>query len=128
MNRYYTQFQLSLEKRNVFLFGRAAIGAVGAPTISATLSKGIASIARTGVGAYRITLQDKYVALLGLNHFLVLAAGAPAAVGGMVVRAASVTASTPIIDIEFVDGAGAAVELDSGTTLCLELVLKATSV
>lgn len=127
MNRNYTQFQLSLEKRTVNLFLKAAIGATGAPTISANLSKGIASIARTGVGAYDITLQDQYVDLHNVSFSLILAAGAPTPTGGCVIRTNSV-ASTKVIQVLFVDNAGVAVEINSGATLNMHFVLKGSTV
>jgi hypothetical protein len=45
-NRRFEQFQLSLEKAVVTLYGKVAIGSTGAPTISAANSKGILSIVR----------------------------------------------------------------------------------
>lgn len=56
-----------------------------------------------------------------------MAAGAPSAVGGMVIRSEAVNSATPTIVIEFVDGSGAAVELASGSTLRLQFDLKNSS-
>jgi hypothetical protein len=123
----YTQFRYGLEKRVVDLYLKAAIGAAGAPTISKPDSKGILSIARTGTGAYTVTLEDKYVGLLLADYRLVLAAGAPTGMM-MVIRSVAVNAATPTVAIQFVDEAGAAEEIASGSTLLLKLELKASGV
>lgn len=65
-NRWFNQFQGTLEKGVVTLFLDVAIGATGAPTLSR--GKGVASIARSGAGTYLVTLQDKYVRLLSFGH------------------------------------------------------------
>lgn len=128
MNRLYTQFQYSLEKKVVHLYARITIGATGAPTLVKALSKGIASVARTAAGAYTITLQDKYVELLHIDHALQLAAGAPAVLAGMVVRSEATAAATPTVAVEFLDAAGAGIDPDSGSVILLKLELKATTV
>lgn len=55
----------NLEKEVKSLYADVAIGATGAPTLTKGL--GIASIARTGAGAYDITLEDKYVRLMHVS-------------------------------------------------------------
>lgn len=104
-----------------------AIGASGAPTINAPASLGITSIARNSAGNYTITLDDKYNDLLQVTQSVQLAAGAPAAIGGMVVRSEAVDTAKTIV-VQFVDAAGAAVELDSGSTVRLKIDLKNSSV
>ena len=46
---------------------KVAIGATGAPTLSADASLGVASITRTSAGLYVITLRDKYTALVNAS-------------------------------------------------------------
>jgi len=65
-NRNYNRYQ-ALEKEVKTLFAKVAIGSTGAPTIDASKSLGIASITRTGAGAYEVTLQDKYMRLMHLD-------------------------------------------------------------
>jgi hypothetical protein len=127
MNRLYYQFRLALEKRIVDLFGKVTIAGSGAPTLVAASSKGIASISRASAGLYNITLQDKYVGLLNVQIATMLAAGAPDAVGGWIIRSEAV-ATTKVIQVLFVDGAGAAIDPDDGATLFLTIQLKATTV
>jgi hypothetical protein len=127
MNRLYTQFQYSLEKRVVNLWMKAAIGSTGAPTISAAASKGVTSIARNSAGKYTITLDDKYVDLLGLRHSLEFSSGDPSAAGGVVLRSQAVSTAKTIV-VEFLDETGAAVELSNGVVLRMKFELKASSV
>lgn len=125
-NRRWEQFQLSLEKAVVNLYGSVAIGATGAPTLSATKSKGIASIARNSAGKYTITLSDVYQRLMAFDYCLVAAAGAPASSSnvGPIIRADNSNSATPTIVIEFLDGTGAAIEVASGVTLLFNFALK----
>lgn len=53
----------ALEKEVKSLYLQVAIGASGAPTLTKGL--GSASIARNSAGNYTVTLQDKYVRLMG---------------------------------------------------------------
>lgn len=117
-NRRLRQFQYSLENKVVNIFGKVEIGAAGAPTISAADSKGIASIARNSAGKYTITLEDYYVKFLGIEVSQLLAAGTPAASSSVqcVVRSVSPQSAKTVV-IEFVDNAGAAIELTNGSTL-----------
>lgn len=125
-NRFFEQFYLSLVKGKVVLFGKAAIGAVGAPTLSAANSKGIASIVRKGLGDYEITLQDTYNSLLGFQPVVLLASGTPA-VASVAIKSETV-ATTKIVRIQCLDFAGAAVDPDSGAVLYFEIKLKNSSV
>lgn len=129
-NRNLRRDRGSIEQGIVDLFAQIAIGATGAPTISSAKSKGVSSISRTGVGAYTLTLQDRYVRLLKALATHILAAGVPATTSNaqMVVRADNSGAAAKTILIEFVNNAGAAVELTSGTTLLLNFSLKNSSV
>jgi len=122
-NRNFNRKQ-ALDKEIKELYVNVAIGASGAPTLDAAQSLGVASVTRVSTGRYSILLQDSYPAFRHITECRQLASGAPGAVGGMVIRSVAVTSSTPTVVIEFVDGAGAAVELVSGTVLRLEINLK----
>lgn len=121
-NRRFRQFQYSLENKVVNIFGKVAIGAVGAPTISAADSKGIASIARNSAGKYTITMEDYYVKFLGLQATILLSAGAPATGSSVqaVVRSVSPQSAKTVV-VEFVDSTGAAIELTNGATVYLHV-------
>jgi hypothetical protein len=53
-NRFFNQFDKTLEKEVVSLFAHATFGASGAVTLDAVNSKGIVSISKTATGKYRI--------------------------------------------------------------------------
>jgi hypothetical protein len=126
-NRRFNQFGLSLEGRLVNIYLRATIGATGAPTLVAAKSKGIASIARTGAGAYDITLSDQYVDLFAALPTILFASGSPVSGAMMVVRSQDV-AATKVIQVEFLNGSFAAAELASGVQLGIKFELKDSTV
>lgn len=129
-DRRFEQFRYGLERKMVDLYVNVAIGSTGAPTINATKSKGIASIARNSAGKYTITLSDSYQYLVLLSHSLVKASGVPATASNVncMVRSDGSASATPTVAIEFVDNAGVAIELVSGVTVLLHLQLKNSTV
>jgi len=100
-NRRFNQFAGALENGVVKLFANVAIGATGAPTLSS--GKGIASITRTAVGNYRVTLDDRYNLLLGCG---VVEKSSTASGLVFQVVAESVDSATPYIDIAAVSTIG----------------------
>lgn len=125
-NRLMTQFRYTLEKKIVDIYAKATIGGTGAPTLVPTLSKGVASISRTGVGAYTVTLQDPYIDLLLVAGHVELASGSPVGLYMKVVSYDSKIGKT--YDIAFLNGSGVAAELASGCVLKLKFELKDSSV
>ena len=125
-NRNFNRYQ-ALTKEAKALFAQFSVAAAGAPTLNAPASLGITSIVRNSAGRYTITLDDKYNDLLQITQSRVLASGAPGAVGGMIVRSEAVDTDKTIV-IEFVDSAGAAIELVSGSLVRLKINLKNSSV
>lgn len=126
-NRRFNQFRFALENKMTDIYMRATIGATGAPTLVTAKSKGVASIARTGVGAYTITLQDSYVDLFSVIPTITFASGSPVSGAMMVVRAQDVV-SAKTIQIALLDGSFAAAELASGAVLGLKFELKNSGV
>lgn len=63
-NRSFTEFRHSIEKRLIDLFGHIGFGATGAPTLSATDSKGVSAVTRISAGMYLITFVDRFVKLV----------------------------------------------------------------
>jgi hypothetical protein len=122
-NRNFFRKQ-SMEREVKELHAEVSIGASGAPTLTRRL--GIASVVRNSAGNYTITLEDKYNALLALHVMKQLAAGAPSSVDA-VIRSEDVDGAKTIV-LEFLDTAGAPVEVDSGTVLKVKMDLKNTSV
>jgi hypothetical protein len=115
-NRQFQQFQFTLEKFVVTLFGKATIGAAGAPTLSQVNSKGIKGIVRNSAGDYTITLQDSYYKLLDVKAVVQNASGIPAS-GVVGIKANAVTtAPNGTLEVVFSNG-GAATDPASGDTI-----------
>jgi hypothetical protein len=131
-NRYFTQFQWTLEKNPVKLFALVTFGASGAPTLNAAKSKGIKSITRTSAGLYVVTFGtvgqpavtvDTYNDIFGVHHRFLLASGHPAAPNMFIVSQAVATAGT--MTIQFDNAAGtAATDPASGEAVYLTFDLK----
>jgi hypothetical protein len=119
------QFRYQLENAMVDLFVRVSIGAAGAPTLSTTYAKGVASISRSAAGRYVITLQDKYNNLMGIEcSFLI--AGIPAAPIASIF--ADNVAASGALTIQCADAAGAAADPANGEVMLLKISLKNSSV
>ena len=121
-NRFFTNQAFYLEKAPVFLWAKVSVGSTGAPTLSR--GKGISSVSRTGVGAYTITLQDKYPVFLNCEQTQLLASGTPAADFFKIVS--ETVATDGKINIQYLNEAGA-VEVGSGTVLHFTISLSNSS-
>lgn len=115
---FKSQFLYSNINMPVMLYMNAAIGASGAPTLSASGSIGIASIVRNSAGNYTITYGSAYARFIYAGRQFVMASGFPAA-PNMVIK--SNTSSTLVV--EFQNSAGTATDPDSGSTLLMEIRL-----
>lgn len=121
-NRYNNQFQLTQEKRVTALFAKVTFGATGAPTLSASNSKGILSVTRNSAGTYTfvfgsgsgVSLQkDSYVKLLSAGVVMNSGASAPAA-PAMYIKADN-SSSTSSASIQIVmNAAGTATDPAAG--------------
>jgi hypothetical protein len=67
VNRRMDQFQYSLADSMLRYRCKATIGASGAPTVVSTQSEGVASLERSGTGAYTLTLDDKPAQFVDMN-------------------------------------------------------------
>lgn len=121
-NRYMNQFAHSIEQSKVFLFGKVAIGATGAPTLSAVNSKGIKSITRNSAGKYTIVLQDNYVRLYGASAKTV--GNTCAAPTSWIFSEQVNSATSPSLILQFANAAGAATDPGNGETVLFQLILK----
>lgn len=122
-NRWFNQFQKSLEKEVVNLFAVVAFGAAGAPTLNTSNnSKGIASISRTAQGSFLITLQDSYYKLLSLDGVFLTTGAGPAAPTIALSAAAVGTQSGGTLQLQTQNG-GSNTDPDTGETLYLHIVL-----
>jgi hypothetical protein len=128
-NRRFNQFQYSLEFNVVHLFMKVAIGSTGAPTLSAANSKGIASISRSGVGKYLITLSDAYNKFLSIDSVVNNAAGISVSADlGILTTGTNVSTSTGGTLVVQFSAAGVAAEMASGDTLYMHICLGNSSI
>lgn len=77
-NRMYDQTRCAMEKQVVDLYAVITFATPGSANPVLTRGKGIASVTRTGLGTYSMTLQDTYNFLLGADGIF-LKAGDPLA-------------------------------------------------
>lgn len=125
-NRRLFQFNYSYERDLVHIHAKIAIGASGAPTLNAPLSKGILSIVRNSAGDYTIRLTDSFNQLMMVDMLMQNATGIPAA-PDMGLKANSVNSATvPSIEI-VTSAAGVATDPASGDTMFLHLVCRNAS-
>jgi hypothetical protein len=126
--RLLNQFFGSKCNAPVKLFAKVTIGGTGAPTLVTTSghSKGIASIARTGTGAYTLTLSDAYSKLLNMSMSMLYSSATT--IGGFEMKTDTVS-TTKIITFLTKDvgtGGGSAADPASGTVMYLEITLDAS--
>jgi hypothetical protein len=129
-NRLMKQFRGALEPVVKELFLQVTFGSTGAPTLTTSItlpnqqtvnpSKGIASIVRTGAGAYTINLSDSYVRTMMVNQLFSGAAAPSAPEMHMVADNAAVLAS-PSIQVQF-SSAGVATDPASGDEVLMQIV------
>lgn len=125
-NRRLFQFQYSYERDLTHLHAKIAIGASGAPTLNAALSKGIKSITRNSAGDYSVALSDNFNQLMDMNMVIQNASGIPVA-PDMGVKTNSVNSATaPLVEI-VTSAAGVATDPASGDTMYLHIICRNAS-
>lgn len=126
-NRYFKQFQGSLETGIVKLYGSVTFGATGA--VSSSDCKGF-SVAKTGseTGRYTITLEDEYPEFKGCVAIVEGAADAAFSTNGQLCALRNVAMASKTFDVQILDAAGADTNPASGYKLWLEITLKNSEV
>lgn len=122
-NRNFNRYQ-ALEKEVKAIYAIVAIGASGAPTLTAADSKGVASISRTSAGLYVLTLQDQYNKLMHLTVMQLIGTAQDIKVQ---LVSETTTASTKQITFRTL-AAGVATDPSSGSVLYIKAELKNSSV
>ncbi len=125
------QFQYSMEKGVVTHWANIAVGATGAPTLpSAKENQGITSVTRVSAGRYQVNLGPAYQRLMSAQSAILLATGAPSTTTNtqMMVRADNSATSSPNVVVEFINSAGTAVDLVSGSVILLEMKFKRSTI
>lgn len=129
-NRYFKQFQYTLEQDSVSLFGSLLIGAAGA--VTTTKGGGIASIAKQATaGQYLITLTDNFARFFNLTGVFV-GTSASGVASVQILQAASTFQADFVANktllVQFYDFAGAAVNAASGSLFEFELKVRNSTV
>jgi hypothetical protein len=116
-NRSFYIFRGSLNREVVTLYGKVTTSTAGA--VSSQKSKGF-SVARTGTGAYTITLENAYADLLGVQVTVV---GANTASKGLtpVVTTSSVTNKSLVVQL--VSAPGTAADVVDGAVVVFAITL-----
>lgn len=120
------QFRYSYEAQCADVFMNVSFGAAGAPTLASGKNFGVTGITKTGTGAYTIALKSKFNRLLKFDSVF-LNATAPAAPGFYVVADNS-GATSPNIQVQFVNAAGTATNPGSGEVGLFQITLKNSSI
>jgi hypothetical protein len=128
-NRYMSQFQYTLEKDTVTLFGSVVIGAAGA--VQTVKGGGIAGVVKSGTGLYEIEFEDSWSRLLHSNAGIV-SASAPNIASIYIKEDPSTLQADVQADkkykFETLDFAGAAANPSSGTVISIIVVFRKTSI
>ena len=127
-NRYLNQFQYTLEKDSVTLFGSFVIGAAGA--VGTIKGGGIKAVTKTGTGLYQIEFEDSWSRYLD-GHVGFVAASAPN-IAMVYVKNSPATLqadvqSTKKVSIECLDFSGVAANPNSGIVISFVSVFRKAS-
>lgn len=122
--RYTFQFHNSYVPNLTCLYLKAAIGALGAPTISAPASVGVDSISRVSAGKYLVTLNKKYQALRMVKGAFIAPGGAAAP--DVAIDTDSVSSAGTITIVT--QSGGVNTDPAVGETMLIEIMLKDSSV
>ena len=130
-NRSFQRLQ-ALDKEIKIIHGQFAVGSTGAPTLSASKSVGVKSIARNSAGVYTLVLgtvggaTDKYSHFFG-GYFDIqkgTAIGSTAGGLGFQIKGAPTVSTNGTINFIALNASGAAAEIGSGETVHFMFVLK----
>ena len=131
-NRWLNQFPLTFEKVVVHPCAKVSIGATGAPTLSASNSKGVLSVSRLATGRYKFifgsspngaTQLDTYVKVLGINAVFDTSGNSNAApVSPIPYIYDNAISSSAYVTVQFVDYAGSAADPANGEIMYIDFV------
>lgn len=128
MNRYFNQFQYSLEKDVVSIFGTVNIGGTGA--VGTVAGLGVSGVARTGEGAYTITLSGPFNKLLGFRW--IFGGGTASGIGSIELVSSLANQSVDIrasqVKIQCYSAAATTADPASGSVLQFEVIGRNSSV
>lgn len=127
-NRYLNQFQYTLEKDTVTLFGSVVIGAAGA--VGLVKGGGIAGVVKLGTGLYEFELEDSWSRLLFVSAGIVSASAPNIATAYVKENPSTLQADVKAdkkFKLEALDFAGAAANPTAGCVISFVVVFRKSS-
>ena len=133
-NRSFQRLQ-ALDKDIKIIHGQFAVGASGAPTLSASKSVGVKSVTRNSAGDYSVVLgvpggsSDLYSHFFGGYFDIQKSTALGGTTGGMAfqLKGAPTVSTNGTVNFIALDKDGAAAEIGSGETVHFMIVLKNSS-
>lgn len=116
-NRMFFPTRGSLNREVVTLYAKVTTSTAGA--VSSQKSKGL-SVARTGTGAYTITLENAYADLLGAEVTII---GANTASKGLIPLVTSQSVTTKSLVVQLVSAPGTAADVVDGAVVVFAITL-----
>lgn len=129
-NRYLQQFTESAVHKLALIFCNFTTAAAGAVVAGSVKGNLVSSITRTATGKYEVLLEDKWARLLSMNFAVAQNAAGNSNVGSVEIVGnvqTAIISDTPVIVIQCLDFAGAAVDPTSGVTLMLDFAVSNSS-
>lgn len=127
-NRYMSQFQYTLEKDTVTLYGSVVIGAAGA--VALVKGGGIAGVTKVGTGLYEFEFQDSWSRLLHVSAGIVSATAPNIAQAYIKENPSALQADVKAdkkFKMEALDFSGAAADPSAGTVVSFVVVFRKSS-
>jgi hypothetical protein len=128
-NRYLKSRLYTFETDLVKIVGTMTVGATGA--VGTVKGMGIASVTRTGVGAYTVTLQDSYHMVWG--HHIAFGGGTASGIGGVELVDTQANIKTNIrtnkqIKIQCYSATTTAADPANGTTMFFSFLVRNSNI
>ena len=133
-NRSFQRLQ-ALDKQIKVIHGQFAVGASGAPTLSASKSVGVKSVTRNSAGDYSLVLgvpggdSDLYNHFFGMYFDIQKSTALGGTTGGMAfqLKGAPTVSTNGTINFIALDKDGSAAEIGNGETVHFMIVVKNSS-
>ena len=133
-NRSFQRLQ-ALDKQIKVIHGQFAVGASGAPTLSASKSVGVKSVTRNSAGDYSLVLgtpsgdSDLYNHFFGMYFDIQKSTALGGTTGGMAfqLKDAPTVSTNGTINFIALDKDGAAAEIGNGETVHFMIIVKNSS-
>ncbi len=96
-NRFFNDRRYALEKSVVDIFAQVDVSTSASPVLTASKSKGVASVGYTATGKYTITLSDKYNRLLDAHAQILYSGGTAVNISAITVLSEDVAGAKTVV-------------------------------